>query len=148
MCYPSNWRFRFTFNGALCGRRNADGDLVHVRLDLVEVLLAEVLHCVAHGERLKHAHALRRHRAVSVEQRDAGVGATLGHTATVDGRRCGPGRGVAQRRARVGHRGQRRDGRGDGQDHVTIGAAARHNRTTLRSIRIHSRALFYTATET
>lgn len=62
-------------DGALGGRRQAQRHVVHVRLDLVQVLLAEVLHGVAHGVGLEHADAVvgRARAVVRVDHGDAGV---------------------------------------------------------------------------
>ena len=43
-------------NGALDRQRDLDAHALHVRLDLVQVLLAEVLHGVPHGVGLKYGH--------------------------------------------------------------------------------------------
>lgn len=47
-----------TFNTTADRQRQLDEHLLHVRLDLVQVFLTEVLHCVPHGEWLKHADPL------------------------------------------------------------------------------------------
>lgn len=47
-----------TFNTTANRQRQLDEHLLHVCLDLVQVLLTEVLHCVPHGKRLKHADPL------------------------------------------------------------------------------------------
>merc|ERR1719232_745904 len=45
-------------DGALDGQGQLDADTLHARLDLVQMLLAEVLHRVSHGEGFKHGHSV------------------------------------------------------------------------------------------
>ena len=45
-------------DGALDGQWELHTDALHVGLDLVQVFLAEMLHGISHGERLKNRHSV------------------------------------------------------------------------------------------